>query len=265
MLVAGRDTGSFTSIAVLSLSVTAVILGMRHEWMRLSLVTVVAAFATHAAWAIRPLGVPVGMVQGFWLHFLSVSAYYVVFTFASIRFQQRCAGPEAPSIAGLQRSAGRAVGPIALVLYVSFVAWLFHVTIPYEHAIHWFLFPLAALQLGLARFHRRMGSLDAELYLAAGVVFATLSLVAWLDGLTLNLALAAEALLLLILSRSLDLWVLNPFAQLVWWPILFTFGYGCPRDQELADVFGDDGIRLRVFCKGAPGRDVEAWRRWERL
>ncbi len=215
VFIAGQDSGTFTVVAILMLSAIAFVLGLRHQWMPLNLVAVFAAFISHAVWALRQPDTYGFNDASFWIHLLSLTAYYILFTAAAVLFQRRQFDRGADAFTARQRFAGRAVGPAAMIFYASLAAVVFRSAPEYRDAMHFFLFPLALVQWLIARFHQKHQSRDTQVYVAAGVVFFTLGLFAAFDGLTLNLALAAQALLLLILARSMNFWVLNPLAQVV--------------------------------------------------
>jgi len=212
--VAGGSTHSFSVIAILFLSIAAVVLFLRQNWLPLNVFSVVAAFASHFLWALRskPEGTP---EQIFWHNLLFLSSYYIIFLAADLIYSERVSrlGTSAFSVA--QRAAGRAIGPATLMLYATMTLWLFRTTGVYWDGLHWFLLPLAGVQIGVTIFQRSRNNPDHPLYATAAVLFVSLGLISLFDGLSLNLALAAEALLLLVASRVLDLWFLNSLAQAV--------------------------------------------------
>ena len=102
-----------------------------------------------------------------------------------------------------------------MILYATVAVWVFFETRIYLAQMHWFLLGLSAVQFGISQFHRSLGTRERGLYIAAGVTLATLGVLSGLQGLTLNLILGAEALLLLVCARQLNMWFLNPLAQVV--------------------------------------------------
>lgn len=215
ILTAGQDVGTFTVWAIVVLSTIAFVLMQRHPWYGLGLGALCAAFASHSLWAIRQTGV-FGFHDGsLWWHLPGLTAYYVIFTAAAFRHLATMPPNADSGLPSRQRFAGRALGPVAMILYATLALVVFAGDAQARDGMHWFLLSFALVQWGQAVYLRTHRSRDAGVYLAAGVVFLTLGLFAWVEGMTLNLALAAEALLLLIFARRLDLWILNPLAQVV--------------------------------------------------
>ncbi len=210
--VAAGDADVFSLVAILFLSATACFLIVRHDWMPLGGLVVAAAHLTHLLWAFaeHPESTP---EKRFWVNFAFLAAYYAIFLVGDVVHRHRVWRRGADAFTRAQRVAGRALGPAAAVLHATFVAALFHETVIYWSVIHFWLAPLALLQAGLLVYHWRRGNPDFPIYGATAVTFATLAMFSWLGGLTLNLALAAEALVLFLLARQLRLWFLNPLAQ----------------------------------------------------
>jgi len=212
--VAGGSTQSFSVVAILFLSIAAVVLFLRQNWLPLNVFSVVAAFASHFLWAIR--SIPEGPPEQIFRHnLLFLSSYYVIFLAADLIYSDRVSRLGTSAFSAAQRVAGRAVGPATLMLYATMTLWLFRTTGIYWSELHWFLLPLAGVQIGVTIFQRWRNNPDHPLYATAAVMFVSLGLISLFDGLSLNLALAAEALLLLVASRVLDLWFLNSLAQAV--------------------------------------------------
>ncbi len=207
---AGADVLVMT--AVVFLAATAVALVARHNWLPLGLASVAGAFGVHFLWALRA-GEAADQPQRFGLELAFLTTYYLIFLAGDTVFCHRFFQRGAEHFSQRERVTGRALGPSALVLYATLVAGQFQATGAYWSQIHLFLFPLALVQLVVLRFHRRWQSGDGAFYLTASTAFATLGLFSVLGGLALNLALAGEALLLLILGRRLAFWLLRPLAQ----------------------------------------------------
>ena len=212
--VAGGEADSFSLSAILMLSGVALLLFVRHRWSPLTLFALAAAYLSHLLWYVQDYS-PADPGQRFWVNFIFLTAYYLLFTAADLLFHRDRHGADEPKNGARQQVSGRSVGPASIVLYATMAAALFHDTALYWDRIHWFLFPLALLQVALLATHRSYRNPDFALYGVCASLFAMLALFSLFDGLTLNLALAAEAVLLLVLSRKLDLWFLNPLAQLV--------------------------------------------------
>ncbi len=211
--VAGGDADTFSLVAILFLSASAVVLFLRHDWAPLSLFAVAAAYGSHFLWAIQEH--PASRPQTrFWANFTFFTSYHAIFLAADLVYRHRI-WRNRERYTRAQKASARAVGPVSLVLYATFAAGIFRVTDVYWTSIHLWLFPLAALELLVAGYHRSRSSEDAPFHATAATVLATLGLFAWQRGLTLNLMLAAEALMLLLLARRLRIGFLHPLAQAV--------------------------------------------------
>ncbi len=212
--VAGGSQAVISSVAVMFLSTTAVTLFVRQNWIPLNVFSVFAAFFSHFLWTIRfPFD---GHQEAmFWHHLVFLTSYYAIFLTSDLIYSVRASRSGTSNFSKVQRMAGRMVGPAALMLYATMTIWVFRITGNHWSELHRFLLPMAALQVAVSIFHRKYENPDHPLYAAAAVLFFSLGLVSLFDGLSLNLALAAEALILLIASRVLDLWFLNTLAQAV--------------------------------------------------
>ncbi len=209
--VASVNTDTLSMVAVAFLSATAVALLTRHNWFQLTLVAVIAAFSSHFLWAIWDTDLA-SRPDRFALNLVFLTSYYGIFLIADGIFFRRLQGG-GDQLTQPERVCGRNQGPTAMVLYACLVAALFHTTAVHWPRIYLFFFPMAALQLAILLYHRRRGSSDSPLYLTAATTFATLGLFSMLGGLALNMALAAQALLLLVLGRTINFWFLRPLAQ----------------------------------------------------
>ncbi len=209
--VAGGAADSFSLVAVLFLSCASVALFARHDWAPLNLFAVASAYVSHFLWAIQEHA-PSTPETRFWVNFGFFTSYHAAFLASELLHASRAArNPE--RYARLQSLAARAVGPLSLIFYSIFAAGIFRITGLYWDRIHFWLFPLAGLEIGLLLLHRRWATREAPFHALAAATFATLGLFSAFHGLTLNLALAAEALLILVLALRSGLWYLHPIAQ----------------------------------------------------
>ena len=212
--VAGGDADTFTLAAIVILSLAAVGLFIRHNWLPLTLFGVVISYVSHTTWAIQDHSYA-SLHHEFWLNFAFLSSYFAIFQASDLIYQFRRGRVRTGTYSKAQITTGRGTGPAALVLYAALVFWLFSTTTIYWPDIHYFLVPMGALQLFLTWVHLKFKNADYPIYTTAGILFITLGLFSWLEGLTLNMALALQALLLIVLSRRLDFWFLTPLAQSV--------------------------------------------------
>jgi hypothetical protein len=211
---ASGDAETFTLTAILFLSLTALILFLRHDWLPLNAFAVFTAFLSHLLWFLQDHPGAIPQVQ-FWTSITFLTSYYVIFLFADLIYLERLWSRGKEAFGPYQRRAGRGMGPAALILFSTSAALTFYSTGVYWESIHRFLFPLAVLQVFLLTHYRRKGNQDYPVYAVAAVTFTTLGFFSWMGGHTLNMTLAAEALFLLILSRKLRFWFLYPLAQIV--------------------------------------------------
>jgi hypothetical protein len=212
--IAAGNADAFSLIAILFLSLTAFGLFLRHDWLPLSLFSVIAAYFTHLLWAWQAHPPSTPSFQ-FWVNFQFLTSYYIIFLVADLIYRRRVYQRGIEAFSPKQRLAGRGVGPATLILYATIAAGLFHTTKIYWENIYLFCLPLAGLQVFLFEYHRRKANPDYPIYAAAGALFAVLGLFSLMNGLVLNMALAAEALLLLVLARQMNFGFLSLLAQLV--------------------------------------------------
>lgn len=209
---AGGSADAFTLIAILFLDAAAVFLLWRHAWVPLGLFAVCASYLSHLLWSLQDH--PVTSPEfSFWLNFSFLSSYYVIFLAADLLYHARRREQGWESFTPSQRSAGRALGAVSLVFYSILVTGLFLATKVYWDHIFLFFLPLAGVQVVLMLYHEARDNPDHPWYAATATLFLNLGLFSWLGGLTLNLVLAAQALLLLLMSRRMRFWFLNPLAQ----------------------------------------------------
>jgi len=252
--VASGDADAFSLVAIVFLSASAIILFVRHDWAPLGLFAVVAAYASHFLWAVQehPASTP---EHRFWANFAFFTAYHVVFLAADIVFVERCfRQPDRYTRA--QRLAGRCVGPVSVVLYAAFCGGIFEVTQVYWSSVHLWLFPLAALETALAAFHRRRASPEVPFHALAAVAFATLGLFSWLGGLTLNLALAVESLLLLALAHRLQLGYVHLISQATLGVSFVHYWLSNARDLDNWPSFAGSTATALVYFVHARGEEA---------
>lgn len=209
--VAVGNTATLSLVAVLFLSAAALGLMVRHDWLGLALFAVIGAFFSHFLWALGDNEL-LHRTDQFAVHLSFLVAYYLIFLAADFVFFRRLHTRGREAFTQRQRVLGRWVGPTAMASCASLGAAVFNGTGHWEH-IHFFLFPLAAVQLAVLLYHRRQGSDDGPLYLTAATTFVTLGLFSLFGGLALNMALAAEALLFILLDRAINLYFLRFLAQ----------------------------------------------------
>ena len=212
--VASGDADTFSLIAILFLSVAAIVLFLRHNWMPLSVFAVCAAYGSHVLWAVQkhPPSTP---EFGFWVNFIFLSSYYAIFLFADLMYRFRFWKQGKDAFTPQQQMAGRFLGPVSLILYSLSTAGLFFATGVYLDQMYYYLISLALLQSVLVLYQRSRQNPDFPFYAAMAAIFFTAGLFSLFGGMTLNLALALEALILLTVARQMDLWFLNPLAQCV--------------------------------------------------
>ncbi len=211
--VASVDTATLPMVAVFFLSAAAVGLMARHSWYPLASFAVIAAFTSHVLWTLRG-GTPSVEADRFGITLFFLTSYYAVFLAADSLFFRRLGQRGREAFTQRQRVTGRYIGPTAMLAYTTVTAVHFQLSGRWSQ-IHWVLLPLAAVQLGVLFNHRRHGSSDSPLYLTASTTFVTMALFSVTGGLALNMALATEALLLLILGRAINFWFLRPLAQTI--------------------------------------------------
>ncbi|MCB1056901.1 MAG: DUF2339 domain-containing protein [Acidobacteria bacterium] len=254
--VASVDTDILSMIAVLFLSVTAVALMLRHDWVRLTLLAAVAAYSSHFLWALADTRVAVG-AGGFALRLTFLTAYYLTFLVADAVFTHRAEGEPRRDYDRAARVTGRAIGPTAMVLYATLAAALFQDSAGMWRYMHYFFLPLAAVQLLMLLLHHRKGTADVPLYVTASTVFATLGLFSSLGGLALNMALAAEALLLLVMGQVIAFGFLRHLARVVLLVNFVHFWFSEARDIDSWPTFV--GVLLMAAVYFVRARQNENW------
>lgn len=223
--VAGRnlESGAPASlVAVIFLSVAAVVLLLRHSWTILSLLAVVAAYGSHLVWVSLTESVATPQ-QALYVNLAFLSSYYLIFAISDALWWRRrlSAGTgaigstsvERDGEAGTASAMGLALGPLNLVLYTSIVSLLYLETEVHLHQVHFFYFALAAVQAVLALTHRNTGGTRYLFYPAAATVLLTLGFFSAFERLALNLVLAAEAMVLLVVAHQTRLRLFHLLSQ----------------------------------------------------
>ncbi|MDY7095226.1 MAG: DUF2339 domain-containing protein [Acidobacteriota bacterium] len=255
--VGSADADIFSMMAVLFLSATSVVLMLRHDWMPLALFSVIMAYSSHFLWTMREAG-PAGVGEvGFVQHLSFLTAYYLLYLVADAAFTHRLEGRGREAFSRRQRVTGRSVGPTAMVLYATLAAALFQSSPGAWERIHWFFLPLALVQLLLLILHHRKGTADVPLYVTAATVFATLALFSRLGGLALNMALAAEALLLLVLGRVIEFGFLRHLARVVLVVNFVSFWFSEAKELDSWPTFVGALLMAAVYFVRA--RQNETW------
>lgn len=214
------ETGGAASlVAVVILSLSAVVMLLRRTWLVLSLFAVVAAYLSHLLWtSLADEGVSPRAALAINVAFLS--SYYFIFAASDLiwwRLHRSPASPAAPpgEAASLRASPalGAALGPLNLVLYTAVVSWMYLRTGVELERIHYFYFALAAVQGLLAVGHRTEGNPDTAFYPASATVLLTLGFFSAFETLALNLVLAAEAMVLLVVAHQTRLRMFHLLSQ----------------------------------------------------
>jgi hypothetical protein len=254
---AGADV--FSLVVVSALSATAAVFVVRHHWLWLGLMAVLSAHLAHVLWALQehPLS---SMERRFWANFAALAAYYAAFLSSDLVLQHRLwrgIPVGAAKLSAFERGCGRAIGLAALCLHLAGAIGLFFLTEVYLDSIHVYLFAIGAVEAAVSAFHVRRGSTDAPFYGAMAVLLVTLGLFSWLSGLELNLALATEALVLLIAARTLRVGFLAYLAQAALAVCFVQFWFSPAARPESWPVFlGDAAVGVVFF---AFARTEETW------
>jgi hypothetical protein len=207
--VAAGDASGASLVAIAFLSLTAVVLLLRNDWLPLSLFAVLAANGTHLLWALAAQGTmpkPTFMA----LNLLFLSSYYVIFMIADVVWWRRRGAQTATSDGA---DAGRVFGPTNLVVFVTVAWWMLAQGTATSTMTVIFFFVLAAVQAALAVALRRLGSPDDAIYIVAATALLTLGLFAAFDALALDLLLVALALVLLLVAHRARRRVFHFLAQ----------------------------------------------------
>jgi len=210
--VAAGSADSFSLIIITMLSILAVVLLIRHDWVELTLFAVVTAYGSHMLWSLADHAL-VTAERAFWVNVAFIASYYVAFLVADLVWWRRVTGGAERESRHFQELTGRLVGPINVTLFFSVVAYLYVATDVYVTDIHWFFFVLAVVQGAHGRYLRALGNEDYVFYPAVGAILVTLGFFSAFEALSLNLVLAVEALVLLFLAHRTRVWLFHPLAQ----------------------------------------------------
>ncbi len=198
--VAMREIGAEPLITMLVLAAAALYLQLRHRWVQLSLFALVSSYLTLAPWMLdRPEQEALDF--HFWSNLAYLSAIYGVFLCAQLLLLM---GKDE----GQKRSVALATTEVSLgvqnaLFYFAFASILFMMTDRVEQ-LHWFYFPLAAVQVVVGALESRRGKKTDAFYFALAVVLAMLAIFSKWDGVERNAILYAFALTLLVASYRLD-------------------------------------------------------------
>ncbi len=254
---AGGTADSYSLVAILFLSAAAVCLFLRHNWAPLSWGSVCAAYVSHTLWLTQS-HVEAPPETAFWFNFVFLTSYYMIFLSGDVIYQSRIHRFSKEALSAWRRYAGHSIGAVSLLFYVTLVSVLFYTTEVYWDRIHYYFIPLAVGQTILFFFFQKRNPINAALYLGMGTIFLTLGFFSWIGGLTLNIILAVEAILLLLLSQKCDLWILYPFAQVV---LIVNFIHFWNSDARLVNAWPDYlGGSLTALIYFIQSRIEEKWR-----
>ncbi len=222
--VAARNLESIAPsslIAVVFLSAAAVVLLLRRSWIILSLFAVVAAYASHLLWTTLA-GEAATPRQALYVNLAFLTSYYTMFAVSDLLWWRRRSMPVIPqgesstetTETGIDKpTLGLALGPLNLVLYTSIASLAFLTTRVDLGHIHFFYFALALVQFALALIHRNYSDRNFLFYPAAATVLLTLGFFSAFESLALNLVLAAEAMVLLIIAHQTRLRLFHLLSQ----------------------------------------------------
>jgi len=210
--VAAGGADSFSLILIGFLALTAIVLLLRHSWLPLGIFAVVVSYGSHLLWILSDRS-PFPGDLGFWLNLGFLTSYYVIFLIADILWWRRWEDRNEDELTQAQLATARSLGPANLILYVSVTSFVFWVTEARMETIEWYYLSLGSLQGGLAWFYYRTHHRDFVFYPAFGSVLWTLGFFATMDALGLNLVLAGQGLLLLLVAHRTRLWVFHAMAQ----------------------------------------------------
>ncbi len=236
--VAAGGADAISLVVITFLSITAVLLLMRHNWVEMALFAVVTAYGSHMLWLFAG-NLLVPAERAFAVNLAFFSSYYALFLLADLVWWWRVESLRERALSRSQELIGRLLGPVNLVLFISTASYLYLVTDVYLTDIHWFFFALAVVQEIHGVILKALDYEDYVFYPAIGIVLLTVGFFAAAEALTLNLLLAVEALVLLIVARHTRLWLFHPLAQAVLATnFLHSLFYAPDRVERIPLLFG---------------------------
>ena len=249
--VSAGDADTYSLVIIGLLALTAVVLLLRHRWVALGVLAVVATYGSHLLW-IFAQGDLISGDQGFWINLVFLTSYYVVFLIADVLWWRRNHEHQRESLTPAQVRSARQLGPTNLVLYVSVTTFVFVVSGAGLETIEWFFLTLGVVQGALAWFYWDVNHRDFVFYPAFGTVLWTLGLFAMFDALALNLVLASQALLLLIAAHRTRLWIFHGLAQAAMFVAFIHYlAYPSPSPVTWAFFLGGLGVASVYLLKAS--------------
>jgi hypothetical protein len=209
--VGGAPVYSLVLISFLAL--TAAALMLRHSWMAVGMVGVVASYASHLLWFAPGASTQAGN-PGFFLNLAFLTSYYGIFLIGDVLWWRRDRDRDEGELTAVQVRSARQIGPTNLVLFASLVSMVFFMTRAEAEAIEWFYLTLGGFQGLLAWYYWQIEHRDFLFYPAFGTILWTLGWFAALDAMALNLVLTTQALLLLLAAHYTRLLTFHVLAQL---------------------------------------------------
>jgi hypothetical protein len=247
-------------VVIAFLSATAVVLLIRNDWVPLSLFAAVAAYVSHTLWAFAAYGAsPTALPAPVNLAFLV--SYYLTFLVADGLRWWRGGAAHAER---LHAHAGRALGPVNLILFVA-VGSLMVAGLPDGSVTRvLFYFVTAGVQAAIALWFHRRRHPDAPFYLTAAVLVLMIGLFLVLEALALGVVLAALAAMLMLTARTTGLRVAHHLAHGV---LLVNFvqylWHDTPARVDVTHVLGAAAVALAyglmaLLEEHRAGRDAAA-------
>lgn len=244
--VASYDAEIFSMAAIVFLAAAAVGLVVRHDWLPLGFYSVLATFSFNLlTWLANPA--LAANEDRFALNLAALTAYYLLYVSVDLVFHHRLARRGIAAFPQRDRVAGRCIGATAVAAFGVQGVLLFHSIPSHWQQVHLFLAAAALFQLVLTVVHRIFDGGERMLHLTSAVTFVTLALFASVGGLALNMALAAEALLLLVLGRTTGNWFLRPLSQSVLVVNFFHFWFSEAREVNSWPLFLGAVVMASVY------------------
>lgn len=205
----------------------------RRGWFAVAAVGMIGSYANHLFWMSQSPGSD--RVLDYTLGLAVLAAYGALFALADWRAPADCRAAIGPR----WRSAYAAFNAGAVLHLGTLLTQAFDFSAP---RLHLFYFAAAAALLGLGFLYRRGASVDPlfHAYATKAGVVLTLGLATWLEGASLTLSLAIEAVALLETARRSGLIVSRLLALGV---LALALGHGFATAPDLPRAaFGDDGF-----------------------